>query len=124
MPGWKNNIIGFQDYYFLHKCVLCTRAFPTSAVASTINNGAFLPGSTELNDETGHNCQMPRTLYHAFCALILGLPSESWTNTFPKAAFRNMLLRDLDAILHYYAVSYSIPTSKNGIDEPILLPGN
>jgi hypothetical protein len=35
-----------------------------------------------------------------------------------------MLLQDLDAILHYYAVSYSVPTSDNGIDKPILLPGN
>jgi hypothetical protein len=67
---------------------------------------------------------MPRTLYRAFCALILGLPSESWMNTRSKAAFCNMLLQDLDAILHYYAVSYSIPTSNHGIDEPISLPGN
>jgi hypothetical protein len=67
---------------------------------------------------------MPRTLYRAFCALILGLPSESWTNTCSEAAFCSMLLQDLDAILHYYAVSYSVPTGNHGINEPILLPGN
>jgi hypothetical protein len=105
VPGRKNNIIGFDNYYFLHERVLCTCVFSTSAVASTIDSGAFPLGSTELNDKTGHNCQMPRTLYRAFCALLLGLPSESWTNTCSKAAFCNMLLQDLDAILHYYAVS-------------------
>jgi hypothetical protein len=67
---------------------------------------------------------MPRTLYRAFCALVLGLPSKSWTNTRSEAAFRNMLLQDLDAILHYYAVSYSVPTGDHGIDEPISLPGD
>jgi hypothetical protein len=124
VPGWKNDIIGFNDYYFLHERFLCTCAFSTSAVASMVDDGAFPPGSTELDDETGHNCQMPRTLYHAFCALVLGLPSEFWTNTHSKAAFCNMLLQDLDAILHYYAVSYSVPTGNHGINEPILLPGN
>jgi hypothetical protein len=124
MPGQKNNIIGFDDYYFLHEHVLCTRAFSTSAVTSTIDDGAFPPGSTELDDETGHNCQMPCTLYPVFCALVLGLSSKSWTNTRSEAAFRNMLLQDLDAILHYYAVSYSIPTGNHGINEPILLPGD
>jgi hypothetical protein len=124
VPGRKNNIIGFNNYYFLHKRVLCTRAFSASAVASTIDDGAFPPGSTELDDKTGHNCQMPRTLYRAFCALVLGLPSESWTNTCSEATFRNMLLQDLDAILHYYAVSYSGPTGDHGINEPISLPGD
>jgi hypothetical protein len=56
LPGWKNGIIGFDDYYFLHKRVLCTPAFSTSAVTSKIDNGAFPLGSTELDDETGHNC--------------------------------------------------------------------
>ncbi len=67
---------------------------------------------------------MPHTLYRAFCALVLGLLSESWTNTRSEAAFRNMLLQDLDAILHYYAVSYSVPTVNHGINEPISLPGD
>ncbi len=51
-----DGIIGYKDYYFLHKRVLCTPAFSTSAVASRINDGAYPPGSTEIDDETGHNC--------------------------------------------------------------------
>ena len=124
LPGWKNNIIGFDNYYFLHERVLCTRAFSTSAVASMIDNGAFPPGKHWTWWQNRAQLPNARTLYRAFCALLLGLLPESWTNTCSKAAFRNMLLQDLDAILHYYAVSYSVPTSDNGIDKPILLPGN
>ena len=111
VPGRQN------DYYFLHKPVLCTRAFSTSAVASTINGDAYPPGSTELDDETGHNCRMPHTLYHIFCELVLRLPSESWANTRLEAAFHNMLIQDLDAIMHYYAVTYTVPTSKDGFNQ-------
>jgi hypothetical protein len=77
IPGRQNDIIGYEDYYFLHKHVLCTHGFSTSAVASTINNGAYPPGSTELDNKTGHNCRMPCTLYRTFCDLVLGLPSKS-----------------------------------------------
>jgi hypothetical protein len=101
VPCRQNDIIGHEDYYFLHERVLCTHAFSTSAVASMINDGAYPPGSTELDDETGHNCRMPHKLYRTFCELVLRLPSESWANTRLEAAFRNMLLQDLDAILHY-----------------------
>ena len=97
-PWSKKNIIGYKDYYVLHKCVLCTPVFSTSAVAPMIDNSAYPPGSTELDDKTGHNCQMPRTLYRAFYDLVFGLLSESWVNTHSEAAFRNMLLQDLDAI--------------------------
>jgi hypothetical protein len=55
MPGRVNDIIGFDDDYFLHECVLCTHAFSISAVARTINDGASPPRSTELDDETRHN---------------------------------------------------------------------
>ena len=67
---------------------------------------------------------MPHTLYRTFCELVLRLPSESWANTCLEAAFRNMLLQDLDAILHYYAVTYTSPASEDGFDEPISLPGD
>ncbi len=35
-----------------------------------------------------------------------------------------MLLQDLDTILHYYAVTYTVPANKDGFNEPILLPGD
>jgi hypothetical protein len=122
VPGQQNHIIGYKDYYFFHKRGLCTHAFSTSAVASTIGDGAYPPGSIELDDEAGHNFRMPHTLYRTFCELVFQLPSESWANTRSEAAFCNMLLQDLDTILHYYAVTYTIPASKDGFNEPILLP--
>ena len=35
-----------------------------------------------------------------------------------------MLLQDLDAILHYYDVTYTVPAGEYGFNEPILLPGD
>jgi hypothetical protein len=35
-----------------------------------------------------------------------------------------MLLQDLDAILHYYAITYTVPASEDGFNEPISLPGD
>ena len=124
VSGQQNNIMGYKDYYFLHEHILRTCAFSTSVVASTINNCAYPPGSTELDNKTRHNYRMPRTLYRAFCDLALGLPSESWANTCLEAAFRNMLLQDLDTILHYYAIIYTVPAGEDGFNEPILLPGD
>jgi hypothetical protein len=85
--GCVNNIIVFEDYYFLHNCVFyTTRAFSTSVVARTFDDGASPPGrSTELDDKTGHACKMPCALYNTFCALVLGLAPQSWVNHFvPK----------------------------------------
>ncbi len=73
VSGRIGEIVGYKDYYFKDKRVLCTRAFYTSAVATMIDYGAFPPGSTELDDATGHNhCKMPKALYEAFCHHVLG----------------------------------------------------
>ena len=82
--------------------MLCTRAFSTSAVATRIDGGAFPPGSTELNDATGHNCKMPKALYEAFCHHVLGLPSDLWAIHQTKTAFRNLIIQDLDAMMFYF----------------------
>ena len=66
--------IGFNDYYFEAERVLCTRVFSTSAVGTTVDDGESPPGSTELDDETGHNCKMPHSLYRIFCTSAL-----AWT---------------------------------------------
>jgi hypothetical protein len=94
--------IGYEDYYFENKRVLCTRAFSTSTVATTIDHGVFPPGSTELNDNTGHNCKMPKALYKAFCHHVLGLPPNSWASHQTETAFRNLIIQDLDAMMFYY----------------------
>ena len=74
-------------------------------------------GSTELDDETGHNCKMPHSLYHIFCTSILGLPSDSWAITRSEAVFKNLILHDLDAIMYYF------DTDTYYNDVPISLPG-
>ncbi len=100
--GQIGEIIGYEDYYFENKQVLCTRAFSTSSVATTINNGAFPPGSTELNDATGHNSKMLKALYKAFCHRVLGLPSGSWALHCTESAFHNLIIQDLDAMMFYF----------------------
>jgi len=108
--------IGINDYYFEAKRVLCTRAFSISAVGTTVNDGESPPGSTKLDDETGHNCKMPHNLYLIFCTSILGLPLDSWAITRSKAAFKNLILHDLDAMMYYF------DTDTLYKNEPISLP--
>jgi len=122
-PGRTGTILGYEDYYFLNEQVLCTRAFSVSAVTTTIDDGASPPGSTELDDETGHNCKMPRELYSTFCTHVLGLPTGSYTAHRSEKTFRNMLLHDIDALLHYYNVNYFTQSSTEN-PEPISLPGD
>ena len=66
VPGQIGQIIGYKDYYFESKCVLCTRAFSVTADSTTIDDGKFPPGSTGLNEETGHNCKMKKIQYRDF----------------------------------------------------------
>jgi hypothetical protein len=42
VSGRIGKIIGYEDYYFKNKQVLCTRAFSTSAIATTIDDGVNL----------------------------------------------------------------------------------
>jgi hypothetical protein len=102
IPGRIGDIIGFKDYYFEAERVLCTRAFSTSAIGTTVNDGKSPPGSTELDNETGHNCKMPYSLYRIFCTSVLGLPLDSWAITRLEAAFKNLILQDLDAMMYYF----------------------
>jgi hypothetical protein len=102
VSGRIGDIIGFDDYNFEAKQVLCTRAFSTSAVGTTVDDGESPPGSTELDDKTGHNCKMPHNLYRIFCTSVLGLPLDSWAVTCTEAAFKNLLLHDLDAMMYYF----------------------
>jgi hypothetical protein len=102
VSGRIGKIVGYEDYYFKNERVLCTRAFSTSAVVTTIDDGAFPPGSTELDDATGHNCKMPKALYKAFCHYVLGLPSDSWAIHRTETAFRNLIIQDLDAMMFYF----------------------
>ena len=81
VSGRVGDIIGFNDYYFEAERVLCTHAFYTSAIGMTVDDGNSPPGSTKLDDETGHNCKMPHNLFRIFCTSVLGFPSDSWAVT-------------------------------------------
>jgi len=118
IPGRKGDIIGFIDYYFEAERVLCTQAFSTSAVGMTVNDGESPPGSTKLDDKTDHNFKMQHSLYRIFCTSILGLPLDSWAITRSKAAFKNLILQDLDVMMYYFN------TDKYYKNEPISLPGD
>jgi hypothetical protein len=57
VPGRIGTVIGYEDYYIHEERVLCTRAFLVAAVATTVDDGASPPGSTELDDEAGPQLQ-------------------------------------------------------------------
>ena len=66
------------------------------------NDGESPPGSTDLDDETGHNCKMLHNLYRIFCTSVLGLPSDSWAITQLEAVFKNLILHNLNAMMYYF----------------------
>jgi hypothetical protein len=102
VSGRIGNIIGYDDYYFDNEHILCTRIFSVAAIATTINDGASPPGSTKLDDKTGHNCKMSHELYKSFTSLVLVINHDSWANASTKSTFRNLILQDINAIMYYY----------------------
>jgi hypothetical protein len=102
VPGRIGTIIGYEEYYILEERVLCTRAFSVAAVATTLDDGASPPGSTELDDEAGHNCKMSHDHYKSFCRLVLGLYYDTWALHRTERAFRNLIIQDLDTIMYYW----------------------
>jgi hypothetical protein len=101
VPGCIDDIIGYKEYCIKNERVLCTHAFSIAAVATTIDDGAYPPGSTKLDDKTGHNCKMSQRLYTSFSLMVLGLDHDSWATTHTKSAFRNLILQDIDALMYY-----------------------
>jgi hypothetical protein len=85
------------------------------------------PRITKLDDKTGHNCKMPHTLYITICNHILGIQAGSFSAHQSEKQFCNMLLQDINALLHYYCINYysmfanSQPTKHS---KPVSLPDN
>jgi hypothetical protein len=102
VPSRINDIIGYKDYYIENECVLCTRAFSITAVATTIDDGAYPPESTELDNKTGHNCKIFWRLYKSFSLMVLRLAQDSWATARTKSAFRNLIIQDIHALMYYY----------------------
>ena len=92
--------------------------FSTFAVEMTVDDGKSPPGSTKRDDETGHNCKMPHDLYCTFCTSVLGLPSNSWAATCKEAAFKNLLLYNINAMMYYFDTDYYYNCA------PVSLPGD
>jgi hypothetical protein len=65
-------------------------------------------GSIKLDGKYGHNCKMSQALYTFFCSLVLGLSHNSSAASHTKQAFCNMILKDIDALMHYYNTDTSI----------------
>ena len=61
---------------------------------------------------------MPHSLYRIFCTSVLGLPLDSWAITRSEAAFKNLILHNLDAMMYYF------DTDTYYKNEPISLPGD
>jgi hypothetical protein len=102
--------------YFENEWVLCM----TSTVATTIEENTCPLGSTELNDNTGHNCKMLKALYKAFFYHILGLPPKSWASCQTEVvSFRNLIIQDIDAMMYYYDIG-----CYDANQLPLSYPGN
>ena len=67
-----------------------------------------IPLSTELDDETGHNCKMSKDQYQAFTQLFLGLDNNTWANQCTECVFCNLILQDLNAILYYFDTDWQV----------------
>ena len=118
VPGRIGEFLGFEDYYFKFECVLCTRAFSVAAVSTTVNDGEYPPGSTELDDATGHNCSMTADQYRNFSRMVHGLHDDSWARHWTESAFHSTILQDLDVILYYYDNDWQVNS------KPVSLAGD
>jgi hypothetical protein len=72
--------------------------------ASTISNGGHPRGSTKLDEETGHNCQMTHKEFQEFGYLVFGLDSlRSIGSSMPFQGFRQTDYSFLNMILSNFA---------------------
>ena len=109
--GFNGMTISYGHYYFHQDRVLLTHAFATSTTATTVGDGGKPRGSTELDDESGHNCYMTNAEYRTFTHLVLGLdPTQDTIGTGNERykrhdhSFANMLLADYVTITNLHPV--------------------
>jgi hypothetical protein len=118
VPDKTGKIIRYEDYYFESKRILCTQAFLVATVSTTVDDGESPPGSTKLDNKTGHNCRMSKEQYRSFCRLVLGLNDNTWGNYRSEGALCNLILQDLDAMMYYFDTDWQVS------GKPVLLPGD
>jgi len=103
--GFNGMIISYAHYYFYQDCVLLTHTHVTSMTTTTVRDGDDPRGSTELDNESGHNCCMTDAEFRIFAHLVLGLDSThngmgtgSEEHKQRNHFFVNMLLADFATI--------------------------
>jgi len=109
--GFNGMTILYGHHYFHQDRVLLTHAFVTSTTATTVGDRGKPSGSTELEDESGHNCYMTNAEYQTLGDLVLGLdPTQDTIGTGNKVykqhdcSFANMLLADYVTITNLHPV--------------------
>jgi hypothetical protein len=105
--GFKGMLISYAHFYFHIGHVLLTHAYTTSTTATTVGDGGNPRGSTELDDESGHNCRMSDEDHHVFAHLVLGLDyrgmgTGSKGHKQRNHSFVNMLLDDFSTITNLH----------------------
>ncbi len=93
--------------------MLLTHAYATSTTATTVGDGGDPRGSTELDNKSGHNCQM-NVEFQVFSCVVLGLNSTSNSmgagNERHKQrnhSFVNMLPADFTTITNLHPVIHN-----------------
>jgi hypothetical protein len=93
--------------------VLLTKVFAASTTSSTVGNGGLPRGSTELDEETGHNCKMTPEEFQDLGLLVLSLDMHSSSFGPRKHLHRfkqmdgsllNLLLNDFAVITNLHPV--------------------
>jgi hypothetical protein len=112
--GFNGMIILFAHYYFHQDRVLLTHAYAASTTATTVRDGGDPRGSTELDDESEHNCRMTDEEFRIFAHLVLGLDSThdgmgtgSEGQKQRDCSFANMLLADFATITNLHPVIHN-----------------
>jgi hypothetical protein len=109
IKGWMYGFFGYhifyKHFYFHDGRVLHTKAFAPSTTATTVGDCSNPRGSTELDEETGHNCTMSQDEYNIFTLLVLGLrPDKNHGTKRSESSFINMLLEDFVSLPNLTAV--------------------
>jgi hypothetical protein len=109
--GFNGMTILYGHYYFHQDQVLLTHAFATSMTATTVGDRGKPRGSTEFDNESGHNCCTTNAEFQTFAHLVLGLDStQDSMGTGNKGhkqrdhSFVNMLLADFATITNLHPV--------------------
>ncbi len=89
-----------------------------AAVLTTIDDGESPLGSTELDDEPGHNCKMSADRYQHFTQRVVGLDDDTWAKHRTESALCSMILQDLDAMLYYFDTDWQVS------EKPVLHHGD